>query len=202
MARQGVIPDTSTCDVAVLESIPFGPCQPHPHDTDLIVFHGLWLREPINSNIPELICKYLAAIAKVSPRNDQQQNADALEQAIHMIGEQPLHALRSLLADLEIIRRVQIDQREGFHRALHVKAVAVDHLDAFISSLLGAAGVQLNAIAQNSFVRSDLSEGCTIAHTRIQRAAVIVRSWQQSPDPLRLWNRQWVEAATRNSSEP
>src|SRR5260370_16585739 len=104
MARQGVIPDTSTCDVAVLESIPFGPCQPHSHDNDLTVFHALWFSEPINSNIPELICKYLAAIAQVSPRNDQQQNAAALEPAIHMIEEQPLHALPSLLADLAIIR--------------------------------------------------------------------------------------------------
>jgi hypothetical protein len=45
-----------------------------------------------------------------------------------MLEEPPSQALRSFLADPEVVWRVQIDKREGFDRALHVKAVAVDHL--------------------------------------------------------------------------
>src|SRR5229473_2319654 len=103
-----------------------------------------------------------------------------------MLQEELLHALRFLLADLEVIRRVQIDQREGFHRALHVKAVPVDHLDSFSTRLLGPASVQFYAVPQNLFVRSDFSERNTIPDARIHCATRFVREDQESPDPLRL----------------
>jgi hypothetical protein len=106
-----------------------------------------------------------------------------------MLKEEFLHPLRLLFADLEVVRRVQIDQREGFDRAMHVKAVPMNHVDAFAASLLSSSCVQFNAVAQNLLVRSDFSERNTIPHARIERTALLVGECQEFPYPLCLWKR-------------
>src|SRR5260370_42391161 len=118
-----------------------------------------------------------------------------------MLQKELLHALRFLFADLEVIRRVQVDQREGFHGALHVKAVPVDHLDFFSTRLFGPASVQFNAVPQDPFVRGDLSERSTIPDARIERATLFVRECQESTAPLRLWDRKRVEPQTLTSGK-
>jgi len=105
---------------------------------------------------------------------------------VHVLQEELLHALRFLFADLEVVRRVQVDQGERFHGALHVKAVPVDHLDSTSARLFGPASVQFNAVPQNTFVRNDFSERSTIPDARIERATRFVRECQESTDPLRL----------------
>src|SRR6266481_3818344 len=101
-----------------------------------------------------------------------------------MLQEELFHSLRFLFADLEVVWRIQVDQREGFHRALHVKAVPVDHIDPINACLLGAASVQFYAVPQNLFARGDFSERRTIPDARIERTALFVREYQKSPDPL------------------
>src|SRR6266478_5839222 len=96
-----------------------------------------------------------------------------------MLQEELLHSLRFLFADLEVVWRIQVDQREGFHRALHVKAVPMDHLASFATSLFGSASVQFNSVAQDPFVRGDFSERSTIPGARIERATLL-------PTELRL----------------
>jgi len=94
-----------------------------------------------------------------------------------MLQEEFLHALRFLFADVELVRRVQIDQRERFHGALHVKAVPVDHLDSFSTRLFRSASVQFYAVSQDLFVRSDFGERGAIPHARVQRATRLVREY-------------------------
>src|SRR5487761_318949 len=118
-----------------------------------------------------------------------------------MIEEQPLHPLRSFFSDFKVVWGIQVDQRKGFDRALHVKAVAVNHLNTFNASLFCAAGVQLNAVAQDSFVRSDLSKRCTITKTRIESGALFVWECQESPNPLRFWQWQRIKAKTLSPSK-
>jgi len=116
-----------------------------------------------------------------------------------MLQEELLHSLRFLFADLEVVRRIQVDQREGFHGALHVKAVPVDHLNPFSTRLLGPVSVQFNAVPQDPFVRGDFSERGTIPDARIERATLIVRESQESTDSLRFWHRKGVKAQTLTS---
>jgi len=127
---------------------------------------------------------------------NEHEDAAWLQPPIYMLQEELLHPLRLFLAYLEVVRRVQIDQREGFHRALHVKAVPVDHVDSFTPSLFGAASVEFNAVPQNLVVSGDFSERYTISDARIERATVFVRERQEPADPLRLWYRKRVEAQT------
>src|SRR5260370_8612727 len=116
-----------------------------------------------------------------------------------MLSEELLPSLRFLFADFEVVRRIQIDQREGFNGALHVKAVPVDHVDLFSASLFGAADVQFYPVPQNLFVRSDFSERSPIPDPRLKRATGLFREFPKSPDPLRLCNRKGVKAQTRTS---
>src|SRR5712692_1502715 len=116
-----------------------------------------------------------------------------------MLQEELLHSLRFLFADLEVVRRIQVDQREGFHRALHVKAVPMDHLASFGTSLFGSASVQFNAVPQDPFVRGDFSERSTIPDAGIERTTLFVRECQESTDPLRLWDWKGVEPQTLTS---
>src|SRR6266403_5475766 len=118
-----------------------------------------------------------------------------------MLHEELLHSLRFLFADLEVVWRSQVDQREGFHRALHVKAVPMDHLASFATSLFGSASVQFNSVAQDTFVRGDFSERSTIPDARIERATLLVRECQESPDPFRFPKRQWVKTKAGTSSQ-
>src|SRR5712691_2911971 len=116
-----------------------------------------------------------------------------------MLQEELFHSLRFLFADLEVVRRIQVDQREGFHRALHVKAIPMNHLASFATSLFGSASVQFNSVAQNPSVRGDFSERSTIPDARIERATLIVRESQEPTDPLRFRNRKGVKAQTLTS---
>src|SRR5712664_4589664 len=118
-----------------------------------------------------------------------------------MLQEELLHSLRFLFADLEVVRRIQVDQREGFHGALHVKAVPVDYLNPFGTRLMGPASVQFNAVLQDPFVRGDFSERSTIPDARIERATLFVRECQESTDPLRLWDWKRVEPQTLTSGK-
>src|SRR6266850_256816 len=118
-----------------------------------------------------------------------------------MLQEKLFHTLRFPFADLEVVRGIQIDQREGFHGALHVKAVPVDHLDSFSTRLLGPASVQFNAVPQDTFVRGDFSERSTIPDARIERATLLGRECQESPDPFRFRKRQWVKTKAGTSSQ-
>ena len=108
--RQGLVPHTSPRDLAILESISFRPGESHSHYDNLFVLHAVGFGEVVDTDIAELICQYLAAIADVVPGNDQDQHSAAFEPTIHMIEEQPLHALRFVLADLKIIWRIQVNQ--------------------------------------------------------------------------------------------
>src|SRR5258708_39776175 len=105
---------------------------------------------------------------------------------MHVLQEELLHALRFLFADLEVVRWVQIDQREGFHRALYVKAVPVNDVDSFTACLLGAASVQFYAVPRNLFVRGDFIELRTIPDARIELTTVFVREYLKYHNPLRL----------------
>src|SRR5260370_5240430 len=119
-------------------------------------------------------------------KNNEHEDGAVYEPPVHVLEEELLHALRFLFADLEVVGGVQIDQREGFHRALYVKAVPVNDVDSFTACLLGAASVQFYAVPLNLFVRGDFSEHRTIPDARIDRTALFVREYQKSPDPLRL----------------
>src|SRR5712664_2596367 len=118
-----------------------------------------------------------------------------------MLQEELLHSLGFLFADLEVVWRIQVDQREGFHRALHVKAVPVDHIDSFGTRLFGPASVQFNAVPQDPFIRGDFSERSTIPDARIEYATLFVRECQESTDPLRLWDWKRVKPQTLTSGK-
>jgi hypothetical protein len=51
------------------------------------------------------------------------------------------------------------------------------------------------------FVRSDLSERCTIAHARIERATVFVKKYQTFSDPFCRWQWQRIKAKTFSPSK-
>src|SRR6266478_3126226 len=108
--HEGLVPCAGSNDLAILESIPFGPGESHSHYSDLFVLHAVGFGEAVDADVAELICQYLAAIADVVPGNDQDQHSATLEPTIHMIEEQPLHALRFVLTDLKIVWRIQVNQ--------------------------------------------------------------------------------------------
>src|SRR5713101_235703 len=118
-----------------------------------------------------------SAIGNSLGRNNEHQNAAAYQPAVHVLQEELLHALRFLFANVEVVRRVQIGQRERFHGALHVKAVPVDHLDSFSTRLFRSASVQFYAVSQDLLVRSDFGERGAIPHARVQRATRLVREY-------------------------
>src|SRR5713226_4046050 len=113
-----------------------------------------------------------------------------------MLQEELFHSLRFLFADLEVVWRIQVDQREGFHRALHVKAVPVDHLAPFGTSLFGASSIKFNTVSQDLSFRSDFSERCTIPDAGVEGRTLLVGELQEPTDPLRFWYRKRVEAQT------
>ena len=94
---------------------------------DLLVFDAFGFGKPIDVDILELERQDLAAVADVVRGNDHHQNASALQPTIHVIEKQPLHALRFPLADFEIVGRIQVNQRKGLDRALHIKAIPVNY---------------------------------------------------------------------------
>jgi hypothetical protein len=84
----------------------------------------------------------------VSGYNGHKHTA-GLQPAVDMLQEQPFHALGSLLPDLEIVRRVQVDQGKRFHGALHVEAISVDHFLRDQPGLFRSVGVEFDPIAVN-----------------------------------------------------
>src|SRR6266852_2862215 len=116
-----------------------------------------------------------------------------------MLQEELFHSLRFLFADLEVVWRIQVDQREGFHRALHVKAVPMDHLAPFGTSLFSPTSIQFNSVAQNPFVRGDFSERNTIPDARVEGWTLLVGESKEPVDSLCFWNRKGVKAQTLTS---
>src|SRR5713226_10736380 len=116
-----------------------------------------------------------------------------------MLQEELFHSLRFLFADLEVVWRIQVDQREGFHRALHIKAVPVDHLAPIGTSLFCSASIQFNAVPQDLSLGGDFSERCTIPDARVEGWTLLVGESKEPADPLRFWYRKGVEAQTLTS---
>ena len=87
-------------------------------------------------------------------RNHQDENAFHCQPAVGMFQEHGLHAAISNRADLGVIRRIQIQEREGFGPRNSVKGIALDGLDAVGAGNPRTFGVELDTIAPDLLRRS------------------------------------------------
>src|SRR5260370_8221646 len=102
-------------------------------------------------------------------KNNEHEDGAVYEPPVHVLEEELLHALRFLFADLEVVGWVQIDQREGFHRALNVKEVPVNDVDSFTECLLVAACVKYYAVPRTLLSPADFSNHPTFPYTLIHQ---------------------------------
>jgi hypothetical protein len=59
----------------------------------------------------------------------------------------------------DVVRRIQIEEPQRFHRAVHIKHIAVNDVLGHRAGLLDAVGIQLDAVSDNFLIPRDRLEG-------------------------------------------
>ena len=93
------------------------------------------------------------------------------------------------LSAFEVVRRIQIQQRQRLDRAVHIEGVAVNNLVGNVAGLFDAVGVQFDAVSHDFRISGDHLESATIPDAGIQRRTSRDRKRQEALNPFRL--RQW-----------
>lgn len=73
------------------------------------------------------------------------------------------------------------------HRTVHIKRVAMNDVLVHLVGLLGAVGVQLDAVSDTFSSLVIALEGATVPDTRIQSDASRERKLQPASNPFGLW---------------
>ena len=94
------------------------------------------------------------AVVQSLERNHQDQNAFHRQPAVGVFQEHGLHAAIGNRADLGVIGRIQIQEREGFWMRNGVEGIALDGLDAVGAGNPRTFGVEFNTIAPDLLRRS------------------------------------------------
>src|SRR2546428_11412872 len=91
-----------------------------------------------------------------------------LEPAVGMLEEDPFHPVVLPLGNFEIVRRIEIKQRDGFDRAVRVERAGVEHLVGARGSLLRTVSVEFDAAPMTLHAGGDGGKGVAFADTRVQ----------------------------------
>jgi hypothetical protein len=118
-----------------------------------------------------------------------------------MLQKQPLHALRSFLTELEIVGRVQVEQRKRLDRTLHVKAISLDHFVCHRAGLFSSTGIKFDPVSVSLSPGRDSSKRSARPDAGIKRRATLFGESQERADPNRFCRGQWVKAQTFPSSK-
>jgi hypothetical protein len=89
------------------------------------------------------------AVMQSLERDHQDENAFHRQPAVGMFQEHGLHAAIGDGADLRVIGRIQVQEREGFGPRNSVEGIALDGLDAVGAGNPRTFGVELDTIAPN-----------------------------------------------------
>src|SRR5580704_13055675 len=101
--------------------------------------------------------------------NDQHKHAARLEPAIAVLKEYQFHAAIVSIAAFKIVRWIEVQQRERFHRAVDVTCVAVNSARGDLASLFRSIRVKLDSVPQNQSVARDDGKRTPISDARVQR---------------------------------
>src|ERR1035438_963656 len=135
---------TSRDKVVVPQLLPLPAASPRRQDHHLAVAHGLRISQSKDSGRLKLRGKDLGAFADMHRRHDENEDAPGLEPTIRVRQKHPLCTLASSLAPDPIVWRSAERKAAAFDRAVHVEAVAVNHLIDNGGSLFGAMRIQLH----------------------------------------------------------
>ena len=100
-------------------------------------------------------------------RNDQHQHALHHQPAEGVLQKQALHAAVSNRADLGIVGRIQVQQREGLRLGHCVKRIALDRLDARGACGQCSLGIEFHAIAAHIRALGNQVESYALPHAGI-----------------------------------
>ncbi len=106
----------------VLKPFPFPPAAANSKHDHLLVTDALRLAQTVHTSLTELRGQRLAALGNAFPGNHQYEDAARLEPAASMCQENRLHALAAALTNAPVVRRIEVQQRKGFSRAVHIQA--------------------------------------------------------------------------------
>ena len=107
------------------------------------------------------------AVMQSLERDHQDQNAFHCQPAVGMFQEHGLHAAIGNGADLGVIRRIQIQEREGFGTRNGVEGIALDGLDAVGAGNPRTFGVEFDAIAPDLRVAGDEMQRSSLSDARV-----------------------------------
>jgi hypothetical protein len=176
----------------VRQPLAFLPRPADPENHNLFVRNRLRLSQPVNCLVTELECQHASAVVDPVERNDQYENAARTNQAPHVFHKQPLHPLVFCFADLEIVWRVQIDEREGLDWRMSVKRTPLDDLIQGLASFFRAIRIKLDTVTSHASTISNGRERGASSGARIQHTGKFVVKVQKLPDSSRFGWGEWI----------
>jgi hypothetical protein len=141
-----------------------------------------------HTDLGEMLGQQPRARAQQPPRQDQRQHAFHFEPAKGVLQETSLEALIAALAGFIVIGRIQIKQREAFGGAAHFEGRAMHELQPSRPGLLGAAGIEFNAVNTRGLAFQQMHEGGAVSRAGIERGKRI-RAIEACAETLRLTRR-------------
>ena len=79
--------------------------------------------------------------------NDQNQHASRLEPAVAVLEKYLFQPAVLGLAAFEVVGWIQIEQRQGLDRAVHIQGIAMNDVVADLAGLFDAVGVQFDTVS-------------------------------------------------------
>ena len=140
---------------------------PHAEDRNLPVLDRIGIGHAKDVQAGEVGTQDAGAVVQPLERDHQNQNAFHSQPAVGMFQEHSLHAPIRNGADLGVIRRIQIQQRERFGPRNGVEGIALDGLDAVGTGDPRAFGIKFDAIAPNRSVAGDKLQRSSLSYAGI-----------------------------------
>jgi hypothetical protein len=117
-------------------------CQDH----HLPIAHGFRVSKSKDPGRLKLRGKDIGKFTDMHRRDDEDKNTSDLQPAVRVRQEHPFRALASNFASGPVVRRIQERQPAGLDGAVHVEAVAMNHLIDNSGSLYRAIRIQLDSV--------------------------------------------------------
>ncbi len=100
-------------------------------------------------------------------RDHQDENAFHRQPAIGMLQEHGLHSSIRDGADLRVIRRIQVQERERFGPCNRIEGIALDGLNAVGASYPRTFGVEFDTVAPDLCVAGDQMKRSSLSYAGV-----------------------------------
>lgn len=178
----------------VVHPVTFVPSSADTEHNRLLVRDRLGFHEPVDRLVLKLWCQDSTAVVDAIERNYHYQHSAGAYPTPDVLQKQALHPLVLALADLEVVRRVEVHHRERLNGSVGVKRVALDHFVEDLAGFFRTIRVELDTVlSRRRSVRQGAKRGARTG-ARVENARGIGRELQMLPNPNRFGLCQRVVA--------